>query len=109
LHHRPASSKEAIHDAPEVVEAWPSPPPHHRPSSPFSGQFSEDGTVISGFQPIEFDHKGDPIPSRRESEQPEEKKRICGLTRGYFLGLVILLAIGLGVGLGVGLNQKKSA
>jgi hypothetical protein len=103
---RPTSSKEVIHDAPEVVDSWLS--DTHRPTSPFS----EGETVVSGFQPLEFDEKGAPIPSRRESELPPEKPKTCGLPRRYFLGLIILIwvvliAIGLGVGLGIGLNKKS--
>jgi hypothetical protein len=104
---RPTSSKEVIHDAPEVVESWLS--GSHRPISPFS----EGETVVSGFQPLEFDEKGAPIPSRRESGMPSEKPKTCGLSRRYFLGWLILTwvaitAIGLGVGLGLGLDKKKS-
>lgn len=83
----------------------------NRPHSPFS----VDETVVSGFQPLEFDEKGDPIPSRRESELPPEKKpKTCGLPTRYFLGLIILiwvvlLAVGLGVGLGVGLKKKNES
>jgi hypothetical protein len=95
-----------IHDAPEVVETWLA--NSNRPQSPFS----EDETVVSGFQPLEFDEKGAPIPSRRESELPPEKPRTCGLPRRYFLGaiiliFVILVAVGLGVGLGIGLEKDK--
>lgn len=104
---RPTSSKEVIHDAPEVVETWLS--TQHRPSSPFS----EGETVVSAFQPLEFDEKGVPIAPRRESEVPPEKPRTCGVPRRFFLGVLLLTwvaitAIGLGVGLGLGLDKRGS-
>ncbi|KAF2650858.1 hypothetical protein K491DRAFT_720389 [Lophiostoma macrostomum CBS 122681] len=104
----PASSKEVIHDAPEVVvEPWGT--NVNRPDSPFS----VDETIVSGFQPLAFDEKGEPIPPRRESELPAEKPRTFGIQRRYLLGIIILiwvllLAIGLGVGLGLGLKKDNN-
>lgn len=104
----PASSKEVLHDAPEVVESWLS-DTSRRPTSPFS----VDETVVSSFPPPpEFDEKGEPV-SRRGTEDPIEKPKLCGIPRRYVLGLIILiwvvlLAIGLGVGLGIGLQKNKS-
>ncbi|KAF2015806.1 hypothetical protein BU24DRAFT_492003 [Aaosphaeria arxii CBS 175.79] len=103
----PASSKEVLHDAPEVVEDWLS--SSQRPNSPFS----VDETVVSGFQSFHHD-KDNRSESRRESEVPPEKPKTCGMPRRYFMALIILiwvvlLAIGLGVGLGVGLKKKHAS
>jgi hypothetical protein len=103
---RPTSSKEVLHDAPEVVGAWLS--QSHRPSSPFS----VDETVVSGFPPLGYEEKGELVLAHRMSELPPEKSKICGLPRRYLIGAIILawviiLAIGLGVGLGVGLKKDR--
>jgi hypothetical protein len=104
----PASSKEAVHDAPEVVEQWLY--NSRRPTSPHS-PYSEGETVVSGFQPLEFDEKGAPIPSHRGSEVPVAERTTCGLRRRHFIACVILVwvilvAVGLGLGLGIGLRKK---
>ena len=71
-----------------------------------------DETVISGFQPLEFDEKGEPLP-RRVSENPTEKEpKKFGIPRRYLMGVillvfVVLLALGLGLGLGLGLRQDN--
>ena len=71
-----------------------------------------DETVVSGFQPLEFDEKGQPV-SRRVSElAPEEASKTCGIPRRYLFGVIILIfvvaaALGLGLGLGLG-NKRKS-
>ncbi|KAF2683222.1 hypothetical protein K458DRAFT_340129 [Lentithecium fluviatile CBS 122367] len=101
----PASSKEVIHDAPEVVDPWLA---TQRPNSPYS----MDETVVSGFQPLEFDEKGEPVP-RRVSELPSEKApKTCGIPRRYLVGIIILVfvvmvALGLGLGLGLGMKRKS--
>lgn len=107
--YRPASSKEAVHDAPEVVEAWLYNSP--RPTTPRS-PYSEGETVVSGFQPLEVDQKGDPHPPRRQIP-PRAKPGTCGLPRRHFICVIILLwvllvAVALGVGLGIGLKKKHS-
>ncbi|KAL5413124.1 hypothetical protein PMIN03_003902 [Paraphaeosphaeria minitans] len=96
----PTSSKEAVHDAPEVVlEPWLV-QQQRRPTSPYS----MDDTVVAGFQPLEFDEKGQPV-SRRVSELPSKKaSKTCGIPRRYLFGLIILIfvvvtALGLGLGL----------
>ncbi|KAL5389669.1 hypothetical protein DPSP01_002164 [Paraphaeosphaeria sporulosa] len=106
--HEPTSSKEAVHDAPEVVlEPWLV-QQQRRPTSPYS----MDETVVSGFQPLEFDEKGQPV-SRRVSELPSDKApKTCGIPRRYLFGVIILIfvvatALGLGLGLSLG-NKKKS-
>lgn len=69
---------------------------------------------MSGFQPLEFNEKGEPI-MRRESELPPEKEpRVCGIPRRYLFGVIILVfvvfvAIGLGIGLGIGLKKSSQA
>ncbi|KAL5434242.1 hypothetical protein PMIN05_007896 [Paraphaeosphaeria minitans] len=71
-----------------------------------------DDTVVAGFQPLEFDEKGQPV-SRRVSELPSKKaSKTCGIPRRYLFGLIILIfvvatALGLGLGLSLG-NRKKS-
>lgn len=110
-HQEPASSKEAIHDAPEVVSAWLNASPN--PSAPYS-PYPDGETVVSGFQAIAFDGKSAPIPSRHQSEVPPEKPRTCGLLRRYFIVVLIMLfvmvlAVGLGVGLGLGLTKTQSS
>lgn len=103
---RPTSSKEAVHDAPEVVIGPWLAQQQQRPNSPYS----MDETVVSGFQPLEFDEKGQPV-SRRVSELPSEKApKKCGIPRRYLLGVIILVfvvAAALGLGLGLGLGNKK--
>jgi len=101
---RPASSKEAIHDAPEVVGPWLT---DQRPGSPYS----MDETVVSGFQPLEFDEKGDPVPRRVSELPPEKAPKTCGIPRRYLFGVIILVfvalvALGLGLGLGLGMKKK---
>ncbi|KAF2644169.1 hypothetical protein P280DRAFT_226235 [Massarina eburnea CBS 473.64] len=100
----PASSKEVINDAPEVVGAWLA--SQQRPVSPFS----TDRTAVSGFQPLEFDEKGEPV-SRRESGMPAEReKRTLGIPDRYLAGAILLLfavLVALGLGLGLGLGMKK--
>ena len=95
-----------MHDAPEVVlEPWLA-QQQQRPNSPYS----MDETVVSGFQPLEFDEKGQPV-SRRVSELPSEKSsKKCGIPRRYLLGVIILafvVAAALGLGLGLSLGNKK--
>jgi len=94
-----------VHDAPEVViDPWAS--PQQRPNSPFS----IDETVVSGFQPLGFDEKGQPT-SRRVSElASEHPPKTCGIPRRYVFGIIILiftLAVALGLGLGLGLSSKN--
>ena len=73
----------------------------------------DDSTVVSGFQPLEFDEKGEPV-QRRVSELPEEKeKKVCGIPRRYVMGVIILVfvvlvALGLGLGLGLGMKKKSN-
>lgn len=66
--------------------------------------------MVSGFQPLEFDEKGQPV-IRRVSELPSEKaSKKCGIPRRYLLGIIILIfvvATALGLGLGLGLGNKK--
>jgi hypothetical protein len=106
---RPTSSKEVIHDAPEVVGPWLA---SQRPGSPYS--MDENSTVVSGFQPLEFDEKGEPV-LRRVPELPEEKQdsNTCGIPRRYLFGVIILafvvmVALGLGLGLGLGMKKKSN-
>jgi hypothetical protein len=72
-----------------------------------------DETVVSGFQPLEFNEKGEPVP-RRVSELPSEKApKTCGIPRRYLFGIIILLfvvllALGLGLGLGLGMVKKNN-
>jgi hypothetical protein len=72
----------------------------------------DDSTVVSGFQPLEFDEKGEPV-HRRVSELPEEKApKTCGIPRKYLFGVIILvfvLLVALGLGLGLGLGMKKKS
>lgn len=70
---------------------------------------------MSGFQPLEFNEKGEPVP-RRVSELPSEKgdDKRCGIPRRYLLGVIILvfvvlLALGLGLGLGLGLKKDHKS
>lgn len=105
---RPTSSKEAVHDAPEVVIGPWLAQQQQRPTSPYS----MDETIVSGFQPLEFDEKGQPV-SRRVSELPSEKSsKKCGIPRRYLFGVIILVfvvaaALGLGLGLGLGNKEKE--
>jgi hypothetical protein len=98
-----------VHDAPEVVlEPWLAQQQQQRPTSPYS----MDETVVSAFQPLEFDEKGQPV-SRRVSELPSEQlPKTCGIPRRYLFGGIILIfavatALGLGLGLSLG-NKRKS-
>jgi hypothetical protein len=71
----------------------------------------DDSTVVSGFQPMEFYEKNDPV-DRRVSELPEEEApKTCGISRKYLFGVIILVfvvlvALGLGLGLGLGMKKK---
>ncbi|KAF2749922.1 hypothetical protein M011DRAFT_281911 [Sporormia fimetaria CBS 119925] len=108
-----ASSKEVVHDAPEVVAGWV---PDRKTQSPLY----DDDTVVSGYpsprsfpSPL-FEERNASIVSQRHYNAPPERSRICGLRKRSFIALgiliwAILLGVGLGVGLGLGLKKSNKS